>query len=115
MDICFALKNMDLFLRDQRCVKTTTNYLSLVSIFQSFLRGETQIPKDEAFKDCIEVYLNVFLRSGHNSIILFCGLFAIKRHTSKVYPDEGFYCCPQGKAVYKRALQLLLFSSLVTI
>ena len=32
-------------------------------MFQSFLRGETQIPKDEAFKDCIEVYLNVFLRS----------------------------------------------------
>ena len=32
-------------------------------LFQSFLRGETQIPKDEAFKDCIEVYLNVFLRS----------------------------------------------------
>ena len=30
---------------------------------QSFLRGETQIPKDEAFKDCIEVYLAVFLRS----------------------------------------------------
>jgi len=30
---------------------------------ESFLRGETQIPKDEAFKDCIEVYLNVFLRS----------------------------------------------------
>ena len=27
------------------------------------MRGETQIPKDEAFKDCIEVYLNVFLRS----------------------------------------------------
>ena len=32
-------------------------------LFQSFLRGETQIPKDEAFKDCIEIYLAVFLRS----------------------------------------------------
>merc|ERR1712223_1870011 len=30
---------------------------------ESFLRGETQIPKDEAFKDCIEIYLAVFLRS----------------------------------------------------
>lgn len=30
---------------------------------QSFLRGETQIPKDEAFKDCIESYLHVFLKS----------------------------------------------------
>ena len=84
-------------------------------MFQSFLRGETQIPKDEAFKDCIEVYLNVFLRSGHNSI-LFCGLFPIKKHASKVYlPDKGFYCCPQEKVVYKIALQLLLFSSLETI
>ena len=32
-------------------------------MLQSFLRGETQIPKDEAFKDCIEIYLAVFLRS----------------------------------------------------
>ena len=31
--------------------------------FQSFLRGETQIPKDEAFKECIESYLHVFLKS----------------------------------------------------
>ena len=30
---------------------------------QSFLRGETQIPKDEAFKECIESYLHVFLKS----------------------------------------------------
>ena len=30
--------------------------------FQSFLRGETQIPKDEAFKECIETYLHIFLR-----------------------------------------------------
>ena len=34
-----------------------------LKLFQSFLRGETQIPKDEAFKDCIEIYLAVFLRS----------------------------------------------------
>lgn len=32
-------------------------------LLQSFLRGETQIPKDEAFKECIESYLHVFLKS----------------------------------------------------
>ena len=49
-----------------------------VSFFQSFLRGETQIPKDEAFKECIESYLHVFLKSERVSQIVGGG--ALSQH-----------------------------------
>lgn len=39
--------------------------------FQSFLRGETQIPKDEAFKECIDTYLKIYLKSGETLLGIF--------------------------------------------
>ena len=61
-----------------------TPFLALLSLlvvlsnFQSFLRGETQIPKDEAFKECIETYLHIFLRSERVAQVVSGG--AISQH-----------------------------------
>jgi hypothetical protein len=44
--------------------------------FQSFLKGETQIPSDEAFQNAVHSYNEIFLKAGpliqswHSSFIL---------------------------------------------
>jgi hypothetical protein len=60
------------------CWHLLTKNILFPTFFQSFLRGETQIPKDEAFKECIESYLHVFLKSERVSQIVGGG--ALSQH-----------------------------------
>lgn len=48
------------------CVLVSKYYsfnLLFLSVFQSFLKGDTQIMADEAFQNAVQSYYEVFLRS----------------------------------------------------
>lgn len=44
-------------------LKYYSSNLLFLSIFQSFLKGDTQIMADEAFQNAVQSYYEVFLRS----------------------------------------------------
>lgn len=44
-------------------LKYYSSNLLVLSIFQSFLKGDTQIMADEAFQNAVQSYYEVFLRS----------------------------------------------------
>ena len=53
-------------------------FFSFFFSLQSFLRGETQIPTDEAFQSSVNHYMNVFLRSERIAQIVAGG--ALSQH-----------------------------------
>lgn len=44
-------------------LKYYSSNLLFLSVFQSFLKGDTQIMADEAFQNAVQSYYEVFLRS----------------------------------------------------
>src|SRR4051794_4269343 len=62
----------------RRQLKVTKQELARIKDrFQSFLKGETQIPADEAFTKAIESYFEVFLKSERVAKVVQAGGFSL--------------------------------------
>ncbi|RWS05469.1 calcium-dependent secretion activator-like protein [Dinothrombium tinctorium] len=70
-----AKQPTDLSRRHLKVIKTQLD--SMIARFASFLKGETQIPSDEAFANAIQSYYEAFLKSDRVSIMVSSGACSI--------------------------------------
>lgn len=60
--------------------------------FQAFLKGETQIPADEAFTKAIESYFEIFLKSERVAKVVQAGGFSTHDFREVIFLENFFYC-----------------------